>query len=183
MLYDHCHTNFMSSFRAGFHLSFISADISWLVFPNTVMASIHKITNVLGSEGCCWYWRAPLDICNIAEIARLTHFWISASLLSVHLWKWRFFLLDFLEGFSWRIFLISNFPIQLGDFWKSAIAWHFQPLCNIGYHWDFTGFLHPVPFCQLSQMVGYGWSKHWLESRFHGLFDLTNLILQSLNLL
>ena len=53
MLYDHCHTNFMSSFRAGFHLSFISADISWLVFPNTVMASIRKITNVLGSEGCC----------------------------------------------------------------------------------------------------------------------------------
>ena len=55
--------------------------------------------------------------------------------------------------------VIINFLIQLRDFCKIADAWHFQPLCNFGHQWDFTGFLHPVPFCHLSQLAGCGWSK------------------------
>ena len=38
-------TNFTSTFRECFNLSFLSADINWLTFPNTVRC-IPKLTNV-----------------------------------------------------------------------------------------------------------------------------------------
>ena len=40
-----------------------------------------------------------------------------------------------------------------------SVACNFQPLCNFGHHWDFKGFLHPVPFCHFSQLARYGWSN------------------------
>ena len=46
------HKLLISSFGAGCNLSFLSADISWLAFPNTVIASVAKLTNVLGSKSC-----------------------------------------------------------------------------------------------------------------------------------
>ena len=71
------HKLLISSFGAGYNLSFLSADISWLVFPNTVIASIAKLMNVLDSKSCPWYCRTALDIWNIAEVARLINFWMS----------------------------------------------------------------------------------------------------------
>ena len=34
-------------------LSFQMTSAGWLAFPNTVMASISKLTNVLDSKNCC----------------------------------------------------------------------------------------------------------------------------------
>ena len=41
-----------SSFGAGFNLSFLSAEISCIVFTNTLLASIPKLTDVLDSKDC-----------------------------------------------------------------------------------------------------------------------------------
>ena len=45
-------TNFISTFRECFNLSFLSANINWLTFPNTITWSIPKLTNVRHLQ-CC----------------------------------------------------------------------------------------------------------------------------------
>ena len=165
------HNLLISLLESGCNLYFLSADISCLFFLNTVMTFIPKLTNVLGSNGCCWYWSAALDIYNIAEVARLIDFWMSANLLSAHLWKGKILLLLAISSFSFDTFAKNRSCLAF------SVCLQFAPPLG-PYRVPLS-----IAFLPLQPTSRIWLVQRYLKSGFYCLFDLTSLTLQIFHLL
>ena len=125
-------TNFISTFRECFNLSFLSANINWLTFPNTITWSIPKLTNVRHLQ-CCKGFQTSwfLNVCPFVvgkNFLVISSFSLGtfAKLLLLGIFNLSAILATTLRGFAtqYSFFILANWPGMAGLTWSGIRFFH-----------------------------------------------------------